>query len=108
MTEKSDLQKKMTDEAHGMNEDKKKAIKALRTAQGQIGGIISMIENGRYCIDISNQIFASTAVLKRANTLMLRQHLEHCVKHAVESGDPKDIEQKVKEITELLTKAMKV
>ena len=55
-----------------MNDEKKKAITALKTARGQIDGIIKMIEDDRYCIDVSNQIFASSAVLKRANLLILK------------------------------------
>ena len=42
-----------------MNEEKKKAVTALKTTRGQIDGIIKMIEDGRYCIDVSNQIMAA-------------------------------------------------
>lgn len=52
-----------------MNEEKKKAIESLKTSKGQIEGIIRMIEDGRYCIDISNQIVASQALLKRQMNL---------------------------------------
>ena len=48
-----------------MNQEKQQALQALKTARGQIDGIIKMIEDGRYCIDISNQILASSAMLKR-------------------------------------------
>ena len=54
-----------------MNQEKQQALQALKTARGQIDGIIKMIEDGRYCIDISNQILASSAMLKRANLLIL-------------------------------------
>ena len=62
-----------------MNEEKKKAIQVLKTARGQIDGIIKMIEEDRYCMDVTNQIFASQALLKRANILILKQHLDYCV-----------------------------
>ena len=62
-----------------MNQEKQQALQALKTARGQIDGIIKMIEDGRYCIDISNQILASSAMLKRANLLILKQHMNHCV-----------------------------
>ena len=62
-----------------MNQEKQQAVQALKTARGQIDGIIKMIEDGRYCIDISNQILASSAMLKRANLLILKQHMNHCV-----------------------------
>ena len=70
-----------------MNEEKKQAMQALKTVRGQIDGIIHMIEDGRYCIDISNQIFAASAILKRANLLILKQHMNHCVREAAEQTD---------------------
>ncbi len=58
-----------------MNEERKKALQALKTARGQIDGIINMIEEERYCIDISNQILAAQSLVKKANMLILKQHL---------------------------------
>ena len=69
-----------------MNQEKQQALQALKTVRGQIDGIIKMIEDGRYCIDISNQIFAASAMLKRANLLILQQHMNHCVLEAAEPG----------------------
>lgn len=84
-----------------MNDEQLKAIQSLKTASGQIDGIIRMIENGRYCIDVSNQIFAASAQLKRANLLILQQHMNHCVKTAVERGDA---DEKISEIMGILSK----
>ena len=50
-----------------MMADKKQVTRLLNTARGQIDGILKMVEEDRYCIDISHQIMASEAVLKRAN-----------------------------------------
>ena len=86
-----------------MNEEKKKAIRALKTARGQIDGIIKMIEDERYCIDISNQILASSAVLKRANLLILKQHMNHCVLEAAEHGKGSE---KIDEVIGILSKVM--
>jgi DNA-binding FrmR family transcriptional regulator len=87
-----------------MNDEKKKAIQALKTSKGQIEGIIKMIEEGRYCMDISNQMVAAQSLLKKANLLILKQHLNHCVKDAFinNSGD-----EKVDEIMDLLSKLLK-
>ena len=86
-----------------MNEEQKKALQSLKTSRGQIEGIIKMLEEGRYCIDISNQIVAAQALLRKANMLILKQHLHHCVKDAVkqDNGD-----EKINEIIELLSKIM--
>jgi len=86
-----------------MNQEKIKAMQALKTSKGQIEGIIKMIEDGRYCVDVSNQIIASQSLLKKANLLILKQHLSHCVKDAVLSNNG---EEKIDEIIGLLSKIM--
>jgi CsoR family transcriptional regulator, copper-sensing transcriptional repressor len=86
-----------------MNEEKKKALQALKTSKGQIEGIIKMLEEGRYCVDISNQIIASQALLKRANLLILRQHLTHCVKDAFLNDT---VDDKINEVMSILEKIM--
>jgi len=84
-----------------MNKDTVQAIQSLKTAKGQIEGIIKMMDDGRYCIDISNQLIASQSLIKKANILILKQHLNHCVKDAFINNTG---EIKVDEIIELLTK----
>ena len=86
-----------------MNEERKKALQSLKTAKGQIDGIIKMIEEERYCMDVSNQIVAAQALLKRSNLLILKQHLNHCVKQAVINGES---DEKIDEIMTILEKAM--
>lgn len=70
-----------------MKADKSKVVPAIKTARGQIDGILKMIDDDRYCIDISNQIRASIALLNKANKEVLRAHMESCLKEAFESGD---------------------
>lgn len=86
-----------------MNDEKKLALQALKTAKGQIDGIINMIEDDRYCVDISNQIFASSAMLKRANLLILQQHMHNCVIQAIEQDKASE---KIEEIIKILSKVM--
>ena len=66
-----------------MNSEQQKALQLLKVCRGQIDGVIKMIENDRYCIDISNQIIASQALLKKANQNILKQHMHCCVKDAI-------------------------
>lgn len=87
-----------------MSDERKKALIKLKTAKGQIEGIMKMIEEDRYCIDISNQISASTALLKKANLHILSGHLQTCVKDAIAS---QDADNKIKEIEDVLTILMK-
>lgn len=86
-----------------MNAEQKKALQSLKTSKGQIEGIIKMIEEGRYCVDVSNQIIAVQSLLKKANLLILKQHMHHCVMEAFEheNGD-----EKIDEIIHLLSKVM--
>ena len=86
-----------------MNVEKVKALQALKTSKGQIEGIIKMMEDGRYCVDISNQIIAAQALLKKANMLILKQHMHHCVVDAVKQNNG---DEKIDEIIELLSKLM--
>lgn len=86
-----------------MNEEKQKALRMLRTARGQIEGIIKMIEDERYCIDISNQILATSALLKKSNLLILKQHMNHCLLTAIHQDGGQD---KMDEIIAILSKIM--
>lgn len=82
-----------------MNTEKKKALQLLKTAKGQIEATIKMIEDGRYCVDVSNQILASQSLLKKADLLIIKQHMNHCVKDAFENDRG---EEKIEEVIELL------
>ena len=58
-----------------MKADHKKVTRQIKIARGQLDGILKMIEEDRYCVDISNQILATSAVLKRANQEILQAHI---------------------------------
>ena len=87
----------------GMNAEKQQAMQALKTARGQIDGILNMLDEGRYCIDISNQIFAASAMLKRSNLRILKQHMNHCVLEAAEQGHGSE---KIDEVIGILSKIL--
>ena len=88
-------------------EERKKAIQNLKIAKGQIEGIIKMIEDERYCVDISNQIMATQALLRKINNEVLHGHIDSCVKEAVASGDPEAADVKLKEIGIVIDKLTK-
>jgi len=87
-----------------MKADREKVSRLLRTARGQIDGILNMIEEGRYCIDISNQIMATEAILNKVNREVLHGHIDSCVKEAIETGDA---DQKLEEIRSIIDKLTK-
>ena len=84
-----------------MKHDHKDSINLLKTARGQIDAVIRMTENDRYCVDISNQILAVEALLKKANLQILKQHIETCVKESLVDGT---YEEKTEEIMNIIKK----
>ena len=81
-----------------MHADKKKVVRLLKTVQGQIQGLINMIEENRYCIDISTQILSSQSILKKVNYEILKGHFEHCIKDSVAQGDKAAQDKKIEEL----------
>ena len=90
-----------------MQADPNKITRLLKTAQGQLEGILRMVEENRYCLDISGQIMAADAILRRAHREVLQAHLDRCVLDAVESGDREAARQKLSELAGVLEKLMK-
>lgn len=84
-----------------MTEDRKKVLTLLKTAKGQIDGVIKMLEDDRYCVDISKQILAVQALLKKANLNILDSHIKSCVTSAILEGKG---EEKIDEIMNILDK----
>ncbi len=70
--------------------------------EGQVRGLSRMVEEGRYCIDIVTQISAVRAALRRAEEEILRDHVGHCVEHAIASGNKNEQRKKISEIIEVL------
>lgn len=67
-------------------------------------GLIKMVEDDRYCIDISNQLMATQAILRNVNKQVLHDHLDSCVQKAFENGDERE---KIKEIMTVIDKLTK-
>ena len=87
---------------NGYAEDKDAYLKRLRRIEGQVRGIARMLEEDRYCIDVVTQISAVRAALKRVEEEILKDHVGHCVEHAIRSGDKDEQRQKVAELVEAL------
>lgn len=87
-----------------MQADRQKVLRLLKTARGQLDGIIRMVEEDRYCLDISQQLMAAEAMLNRTNKEVLSAHLKHCVQEAA-SDQQRD--EKIDEFIATLGKLMK-
>jgi DNA-binding FrmR family transcriptional regulator len=79
--------------------------KRLSRIEGQVRGLSRMVEDDRYCIDIVTQISAVRAALRKAEEEILREHVAHCVEHAIKSGDQADQRRKVAELMDVMARA---
>lgn len=84
--------------------EKMEVLNLLKTSKGQIEGIIKMMEDDRYCVDVSKQILSVQALLKKANLKLIDQHIKHCVRQAFEEGHG---DEKINEVIELIDKYAK-
>ena len=87
--------------------DRERITRLLKTARGQIDGILRMVEDDRYCIDISTQLMATESLLARINADVLKAHVEGCVRTAMESGDESEKAEKLAEIETVIEKLAK-
>ena len=86
-----------------MMADQRTVLRLLKTARGQLDGIIKMVEEDRYCMDISQQVAAADAMLRRVNKEILTAHLKHCVEHAESDQERSD---KIDELVNALGKIL--
>jgi DNA-binding FrmR family transcriptional regulator len=83
---------------------KKACVARLNRIEGQVRGLVRMVEDDRYCIDVITQLQAVRAALKRVEEEVLKDHVAHCVEHAIQSGDAKEQRKKVAELMDVLGK----
>ena len=83
-------------------------IRRLKTVEGHLRGVIRMVEEDAYCIDIIRQIQAVEAALGKISSKILEEHLNSCVITAIQGNDKKERERVLKEITEVFEMSTKV
>ena len=89
-----------------MREDIKSSLKKrLGRIEGQVRGLSKMVDEDRYCIDVVTQISAVRAALRRVEEEILKDHVSHCVEHAIASGDKADQRQKIAELMAVVGRA---
>jgi len=69
-----------------MDDNYQNIVERLRRIEGQVTGIRKMHEDGRYCIDVLDQISAARAGLEATALLILEDHVNGCVREAVDEG----------------------
>ena len=93
----------MPDEAEAT--PKKRTLTRLKRIAGQVEGLMRMIEEDRYCIDVLTQVSAVQAALGKVGEEVLERHLQTCVAHAMASGDPAERDRVVSELIALLNRS---
>ncbi|WP_035586960.1 metal-sensing transcriptional repressor [Hippea jasoniae] len=86
----------------------KEAYQLLKTALGHLKAVTAMIEENRYCIDISTQLMAVISILKKSNAMILSKHLKTCIKDAVRYKDESEIDEKIEEMDKIIKYIIKM
>jgi CsoR family transcriptional regulator, copper-sensing transcriptional repressor len=82
-----------------MHDATKRGVAArLRRIEGQVGGLLRMVEEDRCCVDVLTQINAVRAALHKVERQILDDHVSHCVAGAFASGNPVEQRHKIEEL----------
>jgi DNA-binding FrmR family transcriptional regulator len=84
---------------------KASCLNRLGRIEGQVRGLARMVQSDRYCIDVVTQLAAVRGALKQVEEEVLRDHVAHCVDHAIKSGDKRDQRKKIAELMDVLGRA---
>jgi len=87
------------------NED---TLKRLKIVEGHLKGIVRMVEEDAYCIDVIRQIQAVEAALNKVSTQILDNHLNSCVITAVQGEDPAERQRVLNEVLEVFETSSRV
>ena len=88
-----------------MDQSRRDTVKRLNRISGQVSGIARMIEDGRYCIDVLNQLQAARAALAKVEDTVLKDHAATCVADAIASGSESEQRTKFTELVDLFARS---
>ena len=86
---------------------KKACQKRLSRIEGQVRGLMRMLDEDRYCIDVLTQIMAVRAALRKVEEEILRDHVAHCVEGAIASGNAGEQRRKVAELMDVMARVQR-
>lgn len=84
--------------------DRTAVLNLLKTARGQLDAVVRMVEDDRYCIDVSNQLMAIESLVAKTNAIVLKAHVNGCVRSACASGDADRRDEQLREIEGVIDK----
>ncbi len=107
-TQKSQATTPAEGTAHGYIKAKDKELlqNRLRRIEGQVRGVQRMVDEEAYCIDVLTQIASVVAALEKVGAIVLKDHVEHCVRESIEKGE--GAEEKIEELTAAVERFLRV
>jgi DNA-binding FrmR family transcriptional regulator len=87
-------------------ENKEQLARRLDRIEGQVRGIKRMVDREAYCIDILTQITSVIAATEKVASILIKDHVDHCVREAIENGDEAD--EKIEELTAAIERFLRV
>lgn len=96
------LSPRVTEETTIKPQARKEAKKRLQYIKGQLKGIERMLDEDRYCIDVLMQVSAAQEGLRKISQVIMRNYLEHCATHGIQSNDPDEQQQIYDEIMDVV------
>ncbi len=88
--------------------DKEKIQNRLRRIEGQVRGVQRMVDEEAYCVDVLTQVASVVSALEKVGALVLKDHVEHCLRESIESGDRQKADEKVEELTAAVERFLRV
>ena len=88
--------------------DKQKLQNRLRRIEGQVRGLQRMVDEEAYCVDVLTQVASVVSALEKVGMLLLKDHVEHCVRESIKSGDDQKADEKVEELTAAVERFLRV
>ena len=94
--------------AHGYKKarDKQLLENRLNRIEGQVRGVRRMVDEEAYCVDVLTQIASVVSALEKVGTILLKDHVEHCVRESIEKGEGADA--KIEELTAAVERFLRV
>jgi CsoR family transcriptional regulator, copper-sensing transcriptional repressor len=107
-TRGSDVTTPAEGSTHGYIKAKDKELlqNRLRRIEGQVRGVQRMVEEEAYCVDVLTQISSVVSALEKVGTILLKDHVEHCVRESIEKGE--DADEKIEELTTAVERFLRV
>ncbi len=87
-------------------QNKEKSIRRLDRIEGQVRGVKRMVEREAYCIDIVTQITSLVAASEKVGSMLIKDHVEHCVRGALH--DERESDEKIEELTAAIERFLRV